>query len=93
MRHVRRRARSLSLPVSLSARDGSLLSSLFGEERNQFAGAVERHDMPRRGRGVCMAGRREVFLPTFFSIDSIFPDAPRIRLSSIREIVRSYAWG
>lgn len=37
------------------------------EEWNQFAGATERHDTPRRGRGVRMAGCRAegIALPLF----------------------------
>jgi len=38
------------------ARDGSALSPRRREEKNQFAGAAERHDTPRRDRGVRMAG-------------------------------------
>lgn len=38
------------------SREMDLLSPRRREEKNQFAGAAERHDTPRRDRGVRMAG-------------------------------------
>lgn len=76
MRHV---PASLCTPRS---RETDFLSPLREKERNQFAGAAERYDAPRRGHGVRMAGREKGWdISPSISIDTLFSRV-RIRFAS-----------
>lgn len=79
-RHVRRIFASRAPLSPVRTRERRFSSFRRGEEsiRGRSRAAWYAETRPRRAYG----RTKKVFLPSFFSIDSIFPDAPRIRLAN-----------